>query len=242
MTNIVNQHETIERLRTFEPVGETIELPGSHVILQSPNPNLVNFLQSIDPRIRYFPTNKDQATSEEEISYISASMTHLRKVVDNLPAQVAHDFPPDTFRTTLRGTVVSLTDEFPHYQERRFTGQMEPNDAGDYRPVYDLVGEPLPMSNVLSVLRDGGDRGGNVSAEIMQSATSSTGTSSALHETNLAIAELLHAGEVKKAGSLFPAVLVYDTDKLQQHYAGQSVDPRELLLAVYITDRVISNL
>jgi hypothetical protein len=97
---------TTEALKDCQLVGETI--PLGNYILQRPTPAIINALQSIDPRVKYLPTDLEKARSAEDV--------YFEIVAGSLPSRIEHDFPGNEDRTRQRGTVISLRDEFPFFE------------------------------------------------------------------------------------------------------------------------------
>ncbi len=181
--------------------------------------------------VRYFPTNLELAGEAD------GADAYYRGVTDLLPRQVQHDFPYVT--TAQRGTIVSLRDEFPHYRPR--LGR-ESTDGG--LPVLKYGDPTIPMKNVLSVVRTGSDRDGEIGN------VGSIGSDGHLHHKTEeyltihlaeAIEDLLCREKFAEADGVFPALLVYDSDRLPTAHrldADGGLDP-DVLLAVIITDRVL---
>jgi hypothetical protein len=137
--------DPVEQLKGMPLIGETIRIKGTEV-LQTPNPGIMKALRKIDPRVRCFPTDKAKARGGHS--------AYLCGVADLLPAQILTDFPGERRRTMQRGVVVSLRDEFPHFQELDWA------DSSDGLPVKVRTGELTPMRNIITILRTGSDRGG----------------------------------------------------------------------------------
>jgi hypothetical protein len=50
----------VEQLKGIPLIGETIPMSRGQV-LQTPHPKIINALQGIDPRVRYFPMDREKA-------------------------------------------------------------------------------------------------------------------------------------------------------------------------------------
>lgn len=225
------ESDPLNVLSQIPPVGETIKLSNG-VVLQKPNAQIIAALQAIDPRVRYFPTDlaKAEATTKAGAYY--------RGVTDLLPTQILEDFPGDRRRTAQRGTVISLRDEFPYFKDRVGWEAPEP---GQYliKPIY--AEQLLPMNNILTVLRTGSDRGGEIGnlGAINQSGRLNSHTEDWLmYHTEGAIEALAAQNEWEKANNLFPGVLVYESSRISFDASGTIIDP-SALVAVYVTDRQI---
>jgi len=216
--NVLAPSDPTEKLRDLPLVGETVRLPNG-AIFQKPHPDMIRALQALDPRVRYFPTDFEKASKAD------ASYSYYRGVTDLLPAQILRDFPGDRLRTSHRGTVVSLRDEFPHFPSRQF-----PSSDGD---------ELQQMNNVLTILRTGTDRGGAIGMLGAINADMELNNHTEdwlMMHTGGEIDVLLAEGEGDRADNLFPGLLVYEYDMLAHGPDGNIKDPNALA-AIYITDR-----
>lgn len=207
----VHAPDPTEKLQSLPLVGETVTLPNG-AVFQKPHPDMIRALQALDPRVHYLPTDLEKAGQSE------AGGAYYKGVAAVLPAQILQDFPGDKLRTAQRGTVVSLRDEFPHYQSEE-------------------TGELLQMNNVLTILRTGSDRGGPVGKLGVLDEDLELYHRTAdwlMMHTDSEIEILQSAGQAELADNLFPGLLVYERELLATQ------DP-QALLAVYITDRQVKN-
>lgn len=226
--------EIPSEIRSIPTIGETVVL-GSSSIWQTPNPELLAALKGLDPRIKYAPADPEKALSGTD------GFQYQESVITGLASIVLRDFPGPIERTSQRGTVLSIRDEFPHYVTGRTCRIAKDGTDEDIRPPH-----TAPMLNVLTALRTGTDRGGRMGlvGTIALERGSPALYSNTAQYIKSHIEHAFQAEEGKeqyeRADALFPVLFVYEQSRISTDRDGFLEDP-DALNAIYITDRIIGS-
>ena len=206
-------------LAEMPPVGTEIDLPSGS-ILQTPNPDTLDFIQAADARVRYFPSDM------ERVREAGAGYEYYRGVADVIGKQIQQDFPGE--RVAVRGTVAALTEGFPFW----------PADRGS---------DQLPLTSVTDILRTGNDAASETTRVgfIEEDGELNDQTHEWLTERfSYTAMDLELEGATEKLAKVFPVLIVYREGAFKEGKAAHGWNdmagkPEERVAAVYVTDKIL---
>lgn len=210
-------------IKKLAPIGERLLLSNG-AILERPNPQIIELLQSHDPRVQYFHTDTSALAKD-----IAPLQLYRKTIAEQIGYRVREDFPvleEDSYldNISLRGTVAALTTSFPYW----------PDDSGE---------RVLPMNTVSDILTQGSDNGRDETG---------VGTITKAGEINRYTRDWINihydfamqrlTGEQRD--QTFPILLVYKWSSFEEPFFEVGVNqligkPSKRISALYITDKIL---